>query len=143
MHVCDALRKCINRSVLRKNPRKVNFPFASTGDKKLTESLDVMQGTLVLLILKALSLEPIHAWGISERIQRMSGDVFQIGQGSLYPAVHRLENRGWVMSYWRTTDNNRLARYYQLTPAGKHTLVKELERWRSYARAVDLVIGPG
>ena len=99
-----------------------------------------MQGTLDLLILKALSLEPMHAWGISGRIQRMSGETFRIGQGSLYPAVHRLENRGWVNSHWRTTENNRIARYYELTAAGKHALAEEVARWRSYTGAVDLVI---
>ena len=99
-----------------------------------------MQGTLDLLILKALSLEPTHGWGISNRIQKMSGDVFRIGQGSVYPAIHRFENRGWVTSYWKTTENNRIARYYDLTAAGKHALAEELARWRRYVSAVDLVI---
>ena len=99
-----------------------------------------MQGTLDLLILKALSVEPMHAWGISNRIQHLSRDAFRIGQGSLYPAVHRFENRGWVTSYWRTTENNRIARYYELTPAGKHALAEEVARWRFYTGAVDLVI---
>jgi transcriptional regulator len=102
-----------------------------------------MQGTLDLLILEALSLEPMHGWGISDRIRQMSGDVFQIGQGSLYPALHRFDNRGWVTSYWRTTDNNRIARYYELTAAGRHALAEEVARWRSYKRAVDVVIGAG
>jgi len=99
-----------------------------------------MQGTLDLLILKALSLDPMHGWGISNRIQQMSGDVFRIGQGSVYPAVHRFEKRGWVTSYWRTTENNRIARYYDLTAAGRHALADELARWRHYTSAVDLVI---
>jgi PadR family transcriptional regulator len=106
----------------------------------LTKPVDVMQGTLDMLILKALALEPIHGWGISDRIQRMSGDVFRIGQGSLYPALHRFDNRGWVTSYWRTTENNRIARYYQLTPAGRHALAEEITRWRSYTGAVALLI---
>lgn len=106
----------------------------------MTQTADVMQGTLDLLILKALSLAPVHAWGISNRIQQMSRDVFRIGQGSLYPAVHRFENRGWVTSYWRTTENNRIARYYELTAAGRHALAEELARWRRYTSAVDLVI---
>lgn len=106
----------------------------------MNDSIDVMQGTLDLIILKALSLEPLHAWGISERIKRISDDLFRIGQGSLYPAVHRFEKRGWVNSYWRTTENNRIARYYELTPAGKQALAKELARWRHYTGAVDLVI---
>jgi PadR family transcriptional regulator PadR len=106
----------------------------------LHKSADVLQGTLDMLVLKALSLEPIHGWGISERIQRMSRDVFRIGQGSLYPALHRFDNRGWVTSYWRTTRNNRIARYYELTAAGRHALAEEVERWRGYTSAVDLVI---
>jgi PadR family transcriptional regulator PadR len=99
-----------------------------------------MQGTLDMLILKALSLEPMHGWGISNRIQQMSRDAFKIGQGSLYPAVHRLETRGWVTSYWRTTENNRIARYYELTTAGRHALAEEVARWRFYTGAVDLIL---
>jgi PadR family transcriptional regulator PadR len=106
----------------------------------LTPAVDVLQGTLDVLILKALSLEPMHGWGISNRIQQMSGDVFRIGQGSLYPAVHRFENRGWVTSYWRTTENNRIARYYELTAAGRHALAEEVARWRFYTGVLDLVI---
>jgi len=106
----------------------------------LTKPADVMQGTLDLLILKALSIEAMHGWGISNCIQQLSGDVFQIGQGSVYPAVHRFENRGWVTSHWRTTENNRIARYYDLTAAGRHALAEELARWRRYTRAVDLVV---
>lgn len=109
----------------------------------MSQATDVMQGTLDLLILKALSVAPVHAWGISNRIQQMSRDMFRIGQGSLYPAVHRFENRGWVNSYWRTTENNRIARYYELTAAGRHALAEELARWRRYTSAVDLVIGGG
>ena len=106
----------------------------------MADSVDVMQGTLDVLILKALALEPVHAWGISSRIEELSGGAFRIGQGSLYPAVHRFENRGWVTSYWRTTENNRIARYYQLSAPGRHALAEETERWRSYRRAMDLVI---
>jgi PadR family transcriptional regulator PadR len=106
----------------------------------LTHATDVLQGTLNLLILKALSLVPLHGWGITNRIQQMSRDAFQIGQGSLYPALHRFENRGWVTSYWRTTENNRIARYYDLTPAGRRALGEEIARWRLYTGAVDLVI---
>lgn len=106
----------------------------------MTPPVDVLQGTLDLLILKALSLAPMHGWGITNRIQRISRDVFQVGQGSLYPALHRYENRGWVTSYWRTTENNRIARYYDLTRAGRQALGEEIARWRSYTGAVDLVI---
>ena len=106
----------------------------------MTNPTDVIQGTLDLLILKAISLEPMHGWGISNRIQHMSRDVFRIGQGSIYPAVHRFENRGWVTSHWRTTENNRIARYYDLTAAGRHALADEIARWRRYTSAVDLII---
>jgi transcriptional regulator len=106
----------------------------------MPKSLDVVQGTLDLLILKALSVESFHGWGISARIQELSGDVFHIGQGSLYPALHRLEERGWVTSYWRTTANNRIARYYQLTSEGRTAMSDEIAAWRRYARAMESVI---
>jgi PadR family transcriptional regulator PadR len=104
------------------------------------KTADVMQGTLDMLILKALALEPMHGWGIGNHIQQMSREAFQIGQGSIYPALHRFEQRGWVTSYWRTTENNRIARYYELNAAGRHALAEEIARWRSYTSAVDLVI---
>jgi PadR family transcriptional regulator PadR len=106
----------------------------------MTRATDVLQGTLDLLILQALSRAPLHGWGISNRIQQMSRAAFRIGQGSLYPALHRYENRGWVTSYWRTTENNRIARYYGLTAAGKQALGEVIARWRFYTRAVDLVM---
>jgi PadR family transcriptional regulator PadR len=106
----------------------------------VTQAADVMKGTLDLLILIGLSLEPMLGWGISNRIQAISQDAFRIGQGSLYPALHRFENRGWVTSHWRTTGNNRIARYYEFTAAGRHALVEEVARWRRYTSAVDLVL---
>ena len=106
----------------------------------MADSTDVIQGTLDLLILKALAIEPVHGWGIAARIRQLSENVFRLGQGSVYPAVHRLENRGWVTSYWRTTENNRIARFYQLTPAGRHALAEEIAAWRRYTAAIDLVI---
>ncbi|PYP79019.1 MAG: PadR family transcriptional regulator [Gemmatimonadetes bacterium] len=106
----------------------------------MAKALDVVQGTLDLLILKALSVESFHGWGISARIQELSGSVFHIGQGSLYPALHRMEGRGWVTSYWRTTENNRIARYYQLTPEGRSALADEIASWQRYAKAMEAVI---
>ena len=106
----------------------------------MAKPLDVVQGTLDLLILKALSVESFHGWGISARIQELSGDQFNIGQGSLYPALHRMEERGWVTSYWRTTANNRIARYYQLTSEGRSALAEEIASWRRYAKAMQAVI---
>ena len=106
----------------------------------MTKAADVIQGTLDLLILKALALEPMHGWGISNHIQKMSRDTFRIGQGSIYPALHRFEQREWVTSYWRTTENNRIARYYELNAAGRHALSEEVARWRSYTSAIELVL---
>ncbi len=106
----------------------------------MPNSLVVMQGTLDLLILNALAIEPVHAWGISARIRQMSGEEFAVGQGSVYPAMQRFENRGWLASYWRTTENNRIARYYELTSTGRHALAEETERWRRYVAAMDRVI---
>lgn len=104
---------------------------------------DVLQGTLDLLVLKTLSLAPMHGWGISQRIQQLSNEALQVGQGSLYPALHRLEQKGWIRSEWATTDNNRRAKYYSLTPAGQSELATEVRSWRRYAAAVDLVLGAG
>ena len=103
-------------------------------------SSDVLQGTLDLLVLKSLSLAPMHGWGISQRIQQLSRDALQIGQGSLYPALYRLEKKALVASEWRMTENNREAKYYRLTAAGQRVLGAEIASWRRYASAVDLVI---
>ena len=103
-------------------------------------SADVLQGTLDLLVLKALSLAPMHGWGISQRIQLWSGDALQIGQGSLYPALYRLEKKGWVRSVWRTNEHNREAKYYDLTAAGKRALGAEVDSWRSFVSAVEQLL---
>jgi len=103
-------------------------------------SSEVLQGTLDLLVLKALSLAPMHGWGISQRIQQLSRDALQIGQGSLYPALYRLERKGFVKSEWRTTENNREAKYYRLSAAGQRALDAEMNEWRRFAGAVDLVL---
>ena len=101
---------------------------------------DVLQGTLDLLILKTLSLAPMHGWGISQRIQQLSRDALQVGQGSLYPALHRLEEKGWVASEWATTENNRQAKYYRMTAAGRRALGTEVDSWRRFVGAVELVL---
>ena len=105
-----------------------------------TSNADVLQGTLDLLILKALSLEPMHGWGVAQRIQAMSGQVFLVTQGSLYPALVRMKRRGWIRSAWRTSDNNRRARYYELTAAGERQLAAEREAWDRAATAVYAVL---
>ena len=106
----------------------------------MTQATDVLPGTLDLLILKALSIEPMHGWGISQRIEELSRGAFKIGQGTLYPALHRFETRDWVASLWKTTANNRVARYYELTAAGRRALSDEMERWRAYVRSLEHVL---
>jgi PadR family transcriptional regulator, regulatory protein PadR len=106
----------------------------------LAGSPDVLQGTLDLLVLKALSLAPLHGWGISQRIQQLSRDALQIGQGSLYPALYRLEKKSLIKGEWGTTENNREAKYYRLTPAGQKALASELDDWHRFVSAVGLVL---
>jgi PadR family transcriptional regulator PadR len=101
---------------------------------------DVVRGTLDLLILKALSLEPMHGWAITQRLEQLSLDVLRVGQGSLYPALQRLEERGWVESEWRHTDQGRRARYYELTPVGRRALGTETTSWHRYVAMVDLIL---
>ncbi len=104
------------------------------------ERLELPQGTLDVLILKALSLEPLHGWAVSERLQQISSDALRVTQGSLYPALHRLERRGWIVAEWRITDNNRKARYYRLTALGRKHLKDEVEAWRKLAGVVGQVL---
>ena len=103
-------------------------------------STDLLQGTLDLLILKTLALESMHGWGIALRIQQVSKEALQIGQGSLYPALHRLEYRGWIKAEWGASDNNRKAKYYSLTRVGKKQLDTELENWDRITGAIALVL---
>jgi PadR family transcriptional regulator, regulatory protein PadR len=105
-----------------------------------TSRIDLPQGTLDLLILRAISLQPLHGWAISQRIQQLSSEVLQVPQGSLYPALHRLERRGLVKSSWDVTDNNRRARYYHLTPLGRRQLEKETADWRKLVGAVTQLL---
>lgn len=101
---------------------------------------DLLQGTLDLLVLKSLLPGPMHGWGISLRIRERSRDVLQINQGSLYPALHRLERRKWVRTRWGTSENNRRAKYYELTAEGRKQLAAEQESWRTFTTAVDRVL---
>ena len=101
---------------------------------------ELLQGTLELLILNVLSLEPMHGWGIGERIQEWSGEVLLVNQGSLYPALQRMKRKGWITSEWRVTANNRRARYYALSPAGLRQLGSERESWTRSAEAVEKVL---
>jgi PadR family transcriptional regulator PadR len=106
----------------------------------LTTPTDVLRGTLDLLVLKTLNLEPMHGWGISQRIEQISKGSFEVNQVSLYPALQRLEQRGWIDSEWRTTENNRRAKYYRLTTGGRKALGAELATWRRYVASVELIL---
>ncbi len=101
---------------------------------------DTFQGTLDMLVLKALQLEPMHGWGITERLEQWSEQVFQLGQGTLYPALYRLERQGLIRSEWKVTANNRTARYYALTKEGRRYFVDELAHWRRLSRAINLIL---
>lgn len=105
-----------------------------------TTKSDMIRGTLDMLILKVLSLEPMHGWGISERIQQVSDEALQVNQGSLYASLHRLTRQGWIGSEWRITENNRRARYYLLTRAGEQHLGVEKEQWARLSGAVDRIM---
>lgn len=105
--------------------------------------IDLLQGTLDLLILKTLALGPMHGWGIAQRIQQVSREVLQVGQGSLYPALARLEQRGWIDAEWSTSDNNRRAKFYSLTKAGVKQLEKEMDEWEKLSAAIALVLQQG
>ncbi len=107
------------------------------------QRLELPQGTLDILILRTLIAEPQHGWGISERIQQVSGDVLQVQQGSLYPALHRLERRGWIRAEWGTSENNRRAKFYELTDEGRARLEAETEAWQKLTFAVGRVLGLG
>ena len=100
-----------------------------------------MQGTLDLLVLKVIALEPMHGWGVAQRIQQVSKDALQIGQGSLYPALYRLEYKGWIKAEWGNSENNRRAKFYRLTAAGRKQLGSELETWDRLSTAIGLVLG--
>jgi PadR family transcriptional regulator PadR len=104
------------------------------------QRIDLPQGTLDLLILRTLALEPQHGWAISERVQQISSDVLQIQQGSLYPALHRLERRGWIKARWGSSENNRRAKYYELTRSGRKQLQAEETAWRKLTAAVAQVL---
>jgi len=104
------------------------------------ERPDLLHGTLDMLVLKALQLEPMHGWGITERLEQWSENVLRLGQGSLYPALYRLERQGLIRSEWRVTENNRRARYYSLTRAGRKQLQEELSNWERLSRAINMVL---
>jgi transcriptional regulator len=106
----------------------------------LSRPTDLVQGTLDLLILKVVALEPMHGWAIAQRIRQMSGEVLQVGQSALYPSLHKLEQNGWIQSEWSVSENNRRAKYYTLTRAGRKALQQEAEQWERLAAAISQVV---
>jgi transcriptional regulator len=106
----------------------------------MAASPELLQGTLDLLILRTLAIEPMHGWGIAQRIQQVSREVLQVGQGSLYPALHRLEYKGWIKAEWGPSENNRRAKYYSLTPEGKRQLKAERSEWERMVEAIGFVL---
>jgi transcriptional regulator len=106
----------------------------------MSKPTDLVQGTLDLLILKTIALEPMHGWGIAQRIRQVSREVLQVNQGALYPALHRLEQSGWIKAKWGESDNNRRAKFYSLTPAGRAYLGQEQANWQRLSAAIGLVL---
>jgi len=116
------------------------LPMSPKSVPPLLPPSDVLRGTLDLLILKALSLQPMHGWAITQRLEQLSRDVLRVGQGSLYPALQRLEEKGWVDSEWRATDQGRRAKYYELTAKGRRALGDETASWHRYVEMVELIL---
>ncbi|MPZ18164.1 MAG: PadR family transcriptional regulator [Luteitalea sp.] len=108
----------------------------------MSKPTNLVQGTLDLLILRVIALEPMHGWAIAQRIRQMSNDELKVGQGSLYPALHKLEQQAWIEAEWRPSENNRRAKYYRLTRAGRKTLAKETAQWERLSAAISLVVRP-
>ena len=106
----------------------------------MSKPADLVQGTLGLLIMKILALEPLHGWAISQRLKQVSADVLQVSDGSLYPALHKLEQEGWIQAEWKLSENNRRAKYYSLTPLGREELEREAANWRRLSAAISLVV---
>jgi transcriptional regulator len=106
----------------------------------VSDQTDVIQGTLDLLIMKTIALEPMHGWAIGQRIQQISDDLLRVQQGSLYPALHRLEHQGWIAADWGASENNRRARFYSLTKAGRTQLAVEVSKWERLSAGVNLVL---
>jgi PadR family transcriptional regulator, regulatory protein PadR len=108
----------------------------------MSKPTTLVQGTLDMLILKILEAEPMHGWAVTQRIRQMSNDVLQVGQSALYPALHKLEQKGWIESEWKISENNRRAKYYLLTRAGRKILAKETEQWDRLSTAISLIVRP-
>ena len=108
----------------------------------MSKPTDLVQGTLDLLLLRVLSLEPMHGWAIAQRIRQMSNEQLRVGQSALYPALHKLEQQGWIEAEWAASENNRRAKYYKLTPAGRKALKTETAEWERLSSAISLIVKP-
>jgi PadR family transcriptional regulator, regulatory protein PadR len=108
----------------------------------MTKPADLVQGTLDLLILRVIALEPMHGWAIAQRIRQMSNEELRVGQSALYPALHKLEQQGWIAAEWALSENNRRAKYYRLTAAGRRALKSETAQWERLSAAISLVVKP-
>jgi transcriptional regulator len=106
----------------------------------MSKPTELVQGTVDLLILKIIAIEPMHGWAIAQRIRQMSNDVLQVGQSALYPALHKLEQQGWIEAEWKMSDNNRRAKYYSLTRAGRKALAKEANQWERLSAAISVIV---
>src|SRR5947209_12149472 len=106
----------------------------------MAKPTDLVQGTLDLLILKTVALEPMHGWAIAQRIRQISGEVLQVGQGALYPSLHKLEQHGWIRSEWAISENNRRAKYYTLTKVGRKAMEEEAAQWERLSGAISLIV---
>src|SRR6187401_1763723 len=116
------------------------FPLVTKGAAPVSRPPDLVQGTLDLLILKILALQPLNGWAIGQRLKQVSGDVLQVSDGSLYPALHKLENEGWISSEWKPSENNRRAKFYSLTRPGRRHLDKETANWDRLSAAITHVV---
>ena len=106
----------------------------------MSKPTDLVQGTLDVLILKVIALQPMHGWAIAQRIRQMSGEVLQVGQSALYPCLHKLEQKGWISAEWAISENNRRAKYYSLTKAGRKVLERETAQWERLSAAISLIV---
>jgi transcriptional regulator len=106
----------------------------------MSKPTDLVQGTLDLLILKILAVEPMHGWAIAQRIRQMSGEVLQVGQSALYPALHKLERNGWIKAEWKTSETNRRAKYYALTRSGRKAVTEEAANWERLSAAISIIV---
>jgi transcriptional regulator len=114
--------------------------YGNLQENDVSDQTDLLQGTLDLLIMRTTALQPMHGWAIAQRIQQISDDLLRVQQGSLYPALHRLEHQGWITAQWGASDSNRRARFYSLTSAGRKQLATEVSKWERLSAGVDLVL---